>query len=236
MKDENWLRKTPLDFEIIEQRDCSLGPLTLRRYVCDDHTGYEIRLAGRFLMATDGSHSETALAEEGWRRVLSSDKLGSVLVAGLGVGETLAKVVTLPKVQSVVVVEVAEAIVEWNRRYFHSSKPSAIDDPRVSIVVSDLYDYLHNETARFDLILLDIDNGPSNLATERNQRLYDEGTLRVCFERLAIGGVVGIWAAHPEPLLLERFNSIFDDTQEVVFGSPSLDCPPDCLYFGVRRA
>jgi hypothetical protein len=49
----------------------------------------------------------------------------------------------------------------------------------------------------FDVILLDVDNGPQALSQAKNQRLYGDVGTRACWNALTRGGVLAVWSAGP---------------------------------------
>lgn len=229
-------RAPRIEHQIVEEADSPLGRMTLRRYTSGQQTGYEIRLEGRFLMATHGVHSERAMAPLALERVRPGGREQlSVLVGGLGCGQTLAELLRQPRVSRAVVCEMSKAVVDWNRRYFPEASQRALDDPRVEVVISDLYDHLRAGTDRYDAMLLDVDNGPRYLASKRNRRLYDRQALRLCRAGLRAGGVLCIWSAIRHDGFLARMESAFDAAAEMSTEAwPERgDEPVDYLYLGV---
>ena len=79
----------------------------------------------------------------------------------------------------------------------------------------------------WDLILLDVDNGPSFLVHQVNERLYAAAALATAVAALAPGGVLAIWAAQREPTLHARLTRIAP-TQEILLpverGGRALEC------------
>jgi len=224
-------------YEDIDRDATPLGELTLRRYTAETgEVGYEIRLDGNFLMATHGAHSERVMAELARDRLESvSDDL-RVLVGGLGAGHTLRAALDLPGVTRVVVAEIGAKMVEWNRRFFAEANGGAVDDPRVEIRVADLADVLAAEPGAFDLLLLDVDNGPGWLAAEGNAGLYEDAGVRVTREALRPGGAVAVWSPGPNEAFLATLQGVFGavevvDTTDI--GRP-LGEPGDVIYLARR--
>jgi spermidine synthase len=156
-----------------------------------------VRVGGRVLMSSRMHDSEEALAEHALERV---DEPEAVLVGGLGLGFTLRAV--LDRVADDVAVTVAELVpelVEWNRVHLTELHDHALDDPRCEVVVGDVLETLKRSSGAFDVILLDVDNGPVALSQEGNQRLYSEHGVRACYAALAPYGVLAVWSAGPSP-------------------------------------
>jgi spermidine synthase len=157
--------------------------------------GWVIRVGPRVLMSNRMHDSEEALAEVALARVVSPR---TVLVGGLGLGYTVRAV--LDRVSSdaeVTILELVPELVDWNRRHLGVLADHPLADPRCRVVVGDVLDTLKQSPATFDVILLDVDNGPRALAQPKNQRLYGEWGVRACLAALRPGGVLAVWSAGP---------------------------------------
>ena len=189
-----------LEYRAIDRERTPFGLLELRHYrAATGEEGYEITLDGAFLMASHGSHAERAMAG------LAYDRLGerrdglTVLVGGLGAGHTLRAVLDLDGVDRVVVCEIGAQVVEWNRRWFADANGQAVDDPRVEIEIADVTAVLQAARESFDLVLLDVDNGPGWLASPSNARLYGASGLASVRAALRPQGVAAVWSPAPNP-------------------------------------
>jgi spermidine synthase len=129
-----------------------------------------------------------------------------VLIGGLGFGFTLRRVLEL--VTTDVKVEVAELlpqVVAWNREYLQSVNGALVDDPRVGILIEDVFARLARATpGQYDAVLLDVDNGPAALVDPGNSRLYAEHGLRVLSRALRVGGRAVFWSASPARSFMAR--------------------------------
>jgi spermidine synthase len=154
-----------------------------------------ILLNGRTLMSSRMHGSEEALATIACRHVRTSER-PRVLVGGLGMGFTLrATLDLLPAGAMVRVVELVPAVVEWNRGVLGPMAGHPLNDPRVRIEVGDVGFTLRANPGGFDLILLDVDNGPAALTTPANHGLYDNGGVAASYAALRIGGALAVWSA-----------------------------------------
>jgi spermidine synthase len=161
-----------------------------------------IRVGYRILMSNRMHDSEEALAEIALARVTSPR---SVLVGGLGLGYTARAVLErVPKETEVTVLELMPELVDWNRRHLGVLAGHPLDDPRCSIIVGDVFDTLRMSPATFDVILLDVDNGPQGLTQAKNQRIYSDGGIRVCLAALRPGGVLAVWSQGPNARYARR--------------------------------
>jgi spermidine synthase len=154
-----------------------------------------IRVDGIELMSTRVHGSEELLAELALQRL--GPRAGPrVLVGGLGMGFTLAR--TLDLVDAGAVVEVAELVPEvvtWNRELLGDFTSHPLRDPRTRVVVGDVGEVLAAGRGLYDVVLLDVDNGPASLSRPSNDRLYGENGLAVARAALRPGGVLAVWSS-----------------------------------------
>jgi spermidine synthase len=167
---------------------------------------YYLRVAGRELMGTVAASSEMRLAELGCEKVGATSG-ARVLIGGLGFGFTLRRVLEL--VRSDARVEVAELlpeVVAWNREYLQSVNGNLLDAPRVNIVIEDVVAVLAAaSTGRYDVILLDVDNGPpASIVDPATTRLYADAGLTVVSRALRPGGRAVFWSASGDRAFLKR--------------------------------
>lgn len=169
---------------------------------------YTLRLGGWELMSSRAHGSEQALAESPLK--LLGELAGSrasprVLVGGLGMGFTLRALLdALPASRGeVLVAEVFPAVVAWNRGPLAHLAGEPLGDPRVTVVEEDVSAVIGRSRDRFDLVLLDVDNGPEALTLASNQRLYGPAGLAAIRRALADRGVLAVWSADPAPEFLK---------------------------------
>lgn len=154
-----------------------------------------VRVDERVLMSNRVHQSEITLAEVAIDR---AEDPQHVLVGGLGLGYTLrAALDLLPPEGHVTVAELVPELVQWNREHLHELHDSALDDPRCEVVVGDVFELITRSKRTFDVMLLDVDNGPQALSQAKNQRLYGDSGTRACWEALTPGGVLCVWSANP---------------------------------------
>lgn len=224
----------------VERETTPLGELSLHRYEGENgEVGYEVRIDDRFLMASHGAHSERAMAELAYERLGEKRRAAGgirVLVGGLGAGHTLRAALDLPGIERVDVVEIGGRVVEWNRRYFGEVNDHAVDDPRTHVHVGDLAAFLENAEPVFDLMLLDVDNGPGILAAPGNARLYEAWGLSACRDALRSGGILAIWSPTFNPTLEAEMRNAFGAAEAVDtsdLGRPVHE-PGDVIYLAAR--
>lgn len=174
----------------------------------------ELRVNGVFVMDTAHTGTERALATATLRQA-PGERL-RVLVGGLGLGYTLREVLADPRVREAVVAEIEPALVEWHRQGLVPENAAALADERVRLRVADVAEVLDGTGEDvFDVILLDVDNGPGYLVYEDNAEIYRDAFLARCRDRLATGGVLAVWSASSAPQLHESLRAVFGSCTEL---------------------
>ncbi|MES1150464.1 MAG: hypothetical protein ABUL54_01115 [Dongia sp.] len=152
---------------------------------------FMIRANGLELMNGLVHESETALGH--LAAELASGEEPRILIGGLGLGYTVAALSEkLGARGSITVAEFSPAVIGWFHAHIRPSVLPALP-ANVEIVAADVLTHLW-EQPRYDLIVLDIDNGPEPFTREGNAALYDRDGLRVLRDRLRPGGAVLLWS------------------------------------------
>ena len=181
----------------------SEGPLELRRRGDD----WLMMIAGRVLMNSFSRSSEEELAR------LAVAKLERpaqrVLVSGLGMGFTLRALLdAAPATAKVVVAEINPVVVEWCRGPLGPATDQAILDPRVDVRVGDVARVIADAPAEgFDLILLDLYEGPNSSTQAADDPFYGTAALARAHRALAPRGVLGVWSEDADAQFARRFSS-----------------------------
>jgi spermidine synthase len=179
-------------FERLEETRAPDGTvLTLYR-----HDGaYFIRVNGMELMSTRRHHSEDRLAEVVCAP-LSNALHARVLIGGLGLGFTLrAALALLGANAQVVVAEILEDVIAWNRHPGYDLAGDALADARVELRRADVVRVLEQNAGSFDGIMLDVDNGAEPLTTAGNARLYRDEGIQLAVRALRPDGCLAYWSA-----------------------------------------
>ena len=112
-----------------------------------------------------------------------------VLVGGMGLGFTMHRVLADTRVERCTVVEIEEALVGWMRDGTIPHGQTMLADARANPVVADVTVALPEAgEASYDLVLLDVDNGPNFLVHESNARIYEAEFLAEARRILRPGG------------------------------------------------
>ncbi|MBI5067395.1 MAG: spermidine synthase [Deltaproteobacteria bacterium] len=167
-----------------------VGELPLDLYERDGE--YQVRVDGQELMSSLCHASEEALADLAAAAVPAPAP--RVLVAGLGLGYTLAALVRRLGGAAVEVVEKSPDVLRWYRLHFREKVLRGADDGAVRFREADAVDVLRAGTGGWDLVVLDVDNGPEPLAGEGNRWLYEAAGLAAIRARLRPGGALLVWS------------------------------------------
>ncbi len=172
------------------------------------HDGaYLMVVDGVELMSTRRTHSEVRLAELACARLGDKPDV-SVLIGGLGFGATLiAALAILPADARIVVAELIEDVIAWNRNPQWALARAALEDPRVTVLHDDVSNVLRNNQASFDAILMDVDNGAESFTTGSNKKLYGEKGIRAAITALRPGGTIAYWSVDTEPAFVKALKT-----------------------------
>jgi spermidine synthase len=153
----------------------------------------ELRVNGVFVMDTLETATEQQLAAVALARVASPR---TVLVGGLGLGFTAGAVLADPRVEHVLVVEIEPALVTWMTDGTVPHGPSYLADERLTVVTADIRQAVARAAPEsYDLLLLDVDNGPGHLVHRENAAVYRLGFLSALCRLLRPGGVAAVWSS-----------------------------------------
>ena len=96
------------------------------------------------------------------------------------------------------VAEYIPEVVTWNRDLLGPESKAALEDPRVTVLVADVFKVIKRSDTpldRYDAILLDVDNGPVAMVASGNRRLYDRRGIASIARALRPRGRIAIWSA-----------------------------------------
>jgi spermidine synthase len=192
-------------FEELDFRPTPMGVLSLRRrrQLASGLDIYEIKLGDEFLMSSQFTVAEIALARLGLDAVKQPDR--DVVVGGLGLGYTALAVLENPGVRSLIVVDALAEVIEWHQQGLLPLGKQLTDDPRCHLVNGDFFAMSHSADGfdpdapgrRFDAVLVDIDHSPRNLLHPRHAALYAPEGLAGLAKHLRPGGVFALWSNDP---------------------------------------
>ena len=168
---------------------------------------FSIRIDRRELMNSRQHGSEEAMAHLA-AAALAAGPRPSALVGGLGMGFTLAATLAaLPPGARIDVAELVPAVVAWNRGPLGPLAGAPLNDPRVRVCLGDVHRLLQDRPSRYDLVLLDVDNGPEGLTAASNQALYGRRGLVDIARSLRPRGVLSVWSRFDDPAFTARLRA-----------------------------
>jgi spermidine synthase len=202
------------------------GELVLRKSGAE----FEIISNGVFLMDTRNGRSERLMVTAALARCPAATP--EILICGLGVGFALAEAVSQARVARVDVVEISAEIISWHATHLRHLAAPAWEDGRVHMINADVVAWLARQQGPYDVICLDVDNGPEWTVWDTNQALYGDEGLRRVRDSLRPGGVLSVWSAAETPAFEERLRCHFGDVypRRVPVGRGQ----PDVVYLAKR--
>jgi len=240
-------------FEELDYRDTPIGPISLRRryHPLLKVDVFEIILGDEHLMSNIFTVSEIALARLGLDRLASlspgSDEKWDVVVGGLGLGYTAGAVLEYPRVASLSVVEMLDAVADWHDAGLVPLDPPLSADDRCQIVRGDFFALAQSDTGfdaaqpgrQFHAILIDIDHTPDWLLDARSGHFYSEAGLQKLLTHLKPGGLMGLWSdVAPDEAFVQRLSGVFAEAwgEPVTFYNPLQDKHhTQAVYLGLKH-
>lgn len=223
-------------FSELDYRITPIGAVSLRRRrnLSGGDPIYEIKLGEEFLMASNFTVSEIALAD------LSLAVLGAgpldIVVGGLGLGYTAKAVLADPRVKALTVVDFLEPVIDWHRDGLLPLGQELFGDSRFCVSQGDFFAMAAGQgfdpetpERSYDAVIVDIDHAPDALLDERSTGFYrPEGLIKLA-RHLKPGGVFSLWSNDPpDENFRARLETVFGAAraEPVVFFNPLLgqDC------------
>ncbi|MFZ7102930.1 MAG: spermine/spermidine synthase [Peptococcaceae bacterium] len=173
---------------VIERVATENGEIQLQKRDND----YEIIFNGTFLMATYNGKSEKLLVR--WA-IEAADLPQTVLIGGLGVGFSLGEALNHEMIEKITVIEIEKKIIEWNRTYLSVFSGEALTHRKVDVVNADFIEWMKSSKEKYDVICLDIDNGPDWVVIAKNSKLYSDTGICTLLKILNQSGAISFWSA-----------------------------------------
>ena len=176
---------------------------------------YSIRVGAYELMNNRLYGSEDALASLVCER-LASPANARLLIGGLGMGVTLARVLRgVGAGAEVVMAELVPEVVAWNRGPLAHVAGHPLADRRVKVHEGDVAELIRSARQAWDAIVLDVDNGPVALTAKNNGWLYTLPALREARAALRPGGILAVWSASPDRAFDHRLRQAGFDVEAI---------------------
>ncbi|MFL2803300.1 MAG: polyamine aminopropyltransferase [Dehalococcoidia bacterium] len=141
-----------------------------------------------------------------------------ILIIGGGEGATLREILKHPSVESIVMVDIDQKLIDICKEYLPNHHQGSFDDSRVSIVIEDAFKFVENTSQKFDVIIVDVPDplefGPAHhlftleFYEKINTILQNKGIL--CVQ----AGATGLSFIHQSfTAVLNTMSKIFCDTK-----------------------
>jgi len=173
---------------------------------------FMIMIGSQVLMNSLANRSEVVLGQLGCGQLKDTES-PRVLVGGLGMGFTLKSVLdSLPPAAQVVVAELNPTVLEWCRGPLAALTENAVDDPRVTVEISDVAlrirrNAVNGGESRFDAIILDLYRGPHAKTHHSDDPLYGSRAIENMRAALKPCGVVAVWGENYDEGFDKRLRS-----------------------------
>ncbi len=118
------------------------------------------------------------------------------------------------RVEEVRVVEIEEALIGWMRDGTIPHGRALLADKRLRVVNADIAMAIAEATSTYDLVLLDVDNGPGYLVHDDNSAVYEQDVLASTKKMINPGGALVIWSASAAPALQQVMHKVFGNCTE----------------------
>ena len=176
----------------------------------NENSGYELILYKRdkdFMIRSNGLELMTTLAFHTEERIADLAFSGRdrhkpchVLIGGLGFGYTLRRTLKLISGDSnVVVCEISQDLIRWTHGPLSGLMSDVMGDNRTRVLHQDVMASIQDNSDAFDVIILDVDNGPSAITMTTNKFLYAKPGLTSMHQSLKKGGSLAVWSSYTSP-------------------------------------
>jgi spermidine synthase len=172
---------------------------------------FMVRAGSTELMSSRRHGSEEAMAVAALSAIAREG--ANVLIGGLGFGYTLRATLNHLGLRGhVLVAEISNDIIAWNRRLLGNLAGHPMHDRRVTIQCSDVRRILARASGpssrrRYDAILVDIDNGPWPLVAKSNRLLWEPAGIAAIIQAMRPEAVLVVWSTGPDPKFVARLRA-----------------------------
>ena len=217
----------------VARAESERGEVVLRRRVEERGAdALELRVNGVFVMDTRETGSETEMAAAALELVEHPRR---VVVGGLGLGFTTQRVLADSRVEEVRVVEIEASLIGWMRDGTIPHGPALLADKRLRLVDADIVTAVTEAMSTYDLVLLDVDNGPGQLVHQPNAAVYEREFLHATREIIDPGGALVVWSAAPAPDLVAALEDVFGNCTEHRYDVLLQERPEQYLLYLAHR-
>ncbi len=135
----------------------------------------------------------------------------NVLILGGGEGATLREVLKHKTVKRAVMVDIDQEVINFAKKYLQEWHKGSFDDPRVSTIISDAYQYVINSKEKFDAVIMDLTDP---ILGNSSYKLYTREYYEKVKEIIKPGGGMVTQATSPS-FNTETFTVIYNTLKQV---------------------
>lgn len=143
--------------------------------------------------------------------LLSLDKPKKVLVLGGGEGATIREVLKHKDVESVTMVDIDKAVIDFAREYLKEWHQGSFDNPKVKLIIGDGYEFVNSTQEKFDAVILDLTDPQKGSSSAR---LYTLEFYKKLKSILTPNGGIVTQATSPS-FSLEVYSTIYNTIRQV---------------------
>jgi spermidine synthase len=200
------------EFEVIQHAESPVGVLILRVRTAPVPGVTELTLDHQFLMSSAVTVSERELATRAI--AMHGGTNLAVLIGGLGLGYTAKAALDSDRVARVDVVELVQAIIDWNASGIIPLGKELAADPRFHAIQDDVFERLRRPPATpYDVLLLDVDHSPDERLGQSSDSFYAHANLALAARHLQPGGVFGVWSTSDNPAFEAELRQTFAEVR-----------------------
>ena len=224
-------------FEELDNQETAHGNISLRRRAEPRLNGeilYEVKLGEEFLMSSLFTEAEIQLSTLALAALAANGQHSEldIVVGGLGLGYTAVAALENPAVNSLLVIDVMQPVIEWHQRGLVPLGKQLTTDARCTLLHADFFQLATAHSNGFECadlsglvhaVLLDIDHSPSHWLEPANAAFYSAAGLQSLADKLHPGGIFGLWSNDPpEAEFMRLLDSVFQRSEShiVSFANP----------------
>ncbi|MFA9273645.1 MAG: polyamine aminopropyltransferase [Candidatus Aquirickettsiella gammari] len=140
----------------------------------------------------------------------------TALIIGGGDGGSTEELLKYASIQNITLCEIDQEVVSLARKHLVSIHKNVFDSPKVQLIHTDGFAFIHNTQETYDLILLDLTDPVAPNGSNLAESCMSEEFFRACYTRLNPQGAVvlhlGSEFYHPAryQTTLQHLNKVFD--------------------------
>ncbi len=224
-------------FEELDNQETAHGNISLRRRAEPRLNGeilYEVKLGEEFLMSSLFTEAEIQLSTLALAALAANGQHSDldIVVGGLGLGYTAVAALENSAVNSLLVIDVMQPVIDWHQRSLVPLGKQLTTDARCTLLHADFFQLATAHSNGFECadlsglvhaVLLDIDHSPSHWLEPANAAFYAAAGLQSLADKLHPGGIFGLWSNDPpEAEFMRLLDSVFQRSEShiVSFANP----------------